>query len=102
MDDIRIYTKALPVNLIQTHYSETGVPHADYTLTTTITGLGTVNADPVLSKYPYASTVTLTALADLGYVFDHWEINGVPVGSNVTYLVTMDSNKAVNAFFFSL
>jgi hypothetical protein len=99
IDDLRLYTKALPVNLIQKHYTETGVPHADYTLTITTTGSGTVSVNPVLSKYPYASTVTLTAVADPGYMFDHWEINGMSVGSDVTYLVTMDSNKAVTAFF---
>jgi hypothetical protein len=70
-----------------------------YKLTVNTDGHGSVTVDPGESSYVFGTVVSLTPVADSGYVFDYWEINGVPVGSDDPYLVTMDSDKAVTAFF---
>jgi hypothetical protein len=70
-----------------------------YKLTVSTDGHGSVMVNPGESSYVFGTVVSLTPVADSGYVFDHWEVNGIPVGSDDPYLLTMDSNKAVTASF---
>jgi hypothetical protein len=70
-----------------------------YKLTVGTDGHGSVTANPGESSYVFGTVVSLTPVADSGYVFDHWEISGLLVGSDDPYLVTMDSDKTVTAFF---
>jgi uncharacterized repeat protein (TIGR02543 family) len=70
-----------------------------YKLAVNTNGHGSVTVNPGESSYLSGALVSLTPIADSGYVFDHWEVNGVPVGSDVPYFVTMDSSKTVTAFF---
>ncbi len=45
--------------------------------------------------------VTVTANPNSGYVFDHWELDYQPAGSNPTIIVTMNSNHNLQAYFVS-
>lgn len=49
--------------------------------------------------YQADSTNNLTAIADLGYTFDHWEINGITNGSASPLPLTMDAAKNIVAVF---
>lgn len=43
--------------------------------------------------------VTVTANPNSGYVFDHWELDYYPAGSNPTIIVAMNSNHNLQAYF---
>lgn len=43
--------------------------------------------------------VIVTANPNSGYVFDHWELDYQPAGSNPTIIVTMNSNHNLQAYF---
>ncbi len=63
-------------------------------------GTGSVQASPapdIDGKYAYGTVVTLTASANLGYVFGSW--SGGASGSTNPTTVTMDANKSVTANF---
>ncbi|MBI5864629.1 MAG: fibronectin type III domain-containing protein [Planctomycetes bacterium] len=68
-----------------------------YTLTVNVTGSGSVALNPPGPTYPSGTTVTLTATAAAGWVFDHWE-GGLTGSANPATLV-MNSHKTVTAFF---
>jgi len=70
----------------------------EYTLTITIdpVGKGTVDASPA-PPYHYNDNVTLTAIPNTGYAFDHW--SGDLTGSTNPTIITMNGNKSVTAHF---
>jgi uncharacterized repeat protein (TIGR02543 family) len=70
----------------------------EYTLTITIdpVGKGTVDASPS-PPYHYNDNVTLTAIPNTGYAFDHW--SGDLTGSTNPTNIIMDGNKSVTAHF---
>lgn len=68
-----------------------------YTLTLSVTGSGSVAANPPGPTYPSGTSVTLTATADSGWRFDHWE--GALSGSTNPATLVMDGNKSVTAVF---
>ncbi len=68
-----------------------------YTLSITTSGLGTVELLPAGGSYSEGTEVTLTAIADEGYVFSGW--SGDLSGSINPNSITMDDNKAVMAIF---
>lgn len=70
-----------------------------YQLTITTTSGGTT--DPVPGTYTYAvdSSVEVTAIPDADYVFDHWELDTVDVGSANPYTVLMDEDHTLEAVF---
>jgi predicted glutamine amidotransferase len=70
-----------------------------YKLTVNVDGDGIVAVNPGESSYAVDSVVSLTPTAGSGYVFDHWELDSVPDGSDVPYLVTMDADHMVTAVF---
>jgi uncharacterized repeat protein (TIGR02543 family) len=69
----------------------------EYTLTINIEGSGTVTKDPNQTSYPYGTVVTLTAIPDSGWTFDHW--SGDLTGSTNPTTITMNGNKTVIANF---
>ncbi len=70
-------------------------PPVGYTLTTQVTGQGSVS--PASGSYAEGSTVTLTALPADGYIFSGW--SGDADGTAATIQITMDSDKSVTALF---
>ena len=70
-----------------------------YTLTISTTDGGTT--DPVPGEYEHLvdSMVAVTAIPDEHYVFDHWELDSVDVGSDNPYTVLIDDDHALTAFF---
>ncbi|AJA46789.1 hypothetical protein CPAST_c06890 [Clostridium pasteurianum DSM 525 = ATCC 6013] len=69
----------------------------EYELTTSTEGQGTVTISPEQDKYLSGSEVTLTATAEEGWYFDHWE--GDVTGTTNSVQVTMDKSKTVKAVF---
>lgn len=70
-----------------------------YTLTTSVSPSGSGSVSPSSGTYDEGTSVTLTASAASGYVFDHW--SGDASGTSSTTTITMSSNKSVAAHFTS-
>ena len=81
------------------HTLEAVFAQITYQLTITTTTGGTT--DPSLGTYTYASgsSVEVTAIPDADYVFDHWELDTVNVGSDNPYSVLMDADHTLHAVF---
>jgi hypothetical protein len=75
--------------------------HPLYYLTITATAGGTTNPTPGKYPYGYGTEVSVLAIPSGGYIFDHWELDGIPVGSANPYSVTMDMNHTLHAVFRS-
>jgi large repetitive protein len=71
-----------------------------YTLTTTITGSGTVSNSPSKTTYTSGESVQLTATPSSGWLFDHWE--GNITGNTNPATIVMNSNKSITAVFTQL
>ena len=84
-----------------------GATPAQYTLTVSANPAagGSVSLDPSVSgnRYDAGSTVTLSATARSGYLFDHWS-GDVPSGgeSSNPLTVTMDADRSLTAHFNEL
>lgn len=50
-------------------------------------------------SYNVGTTVELTAAARSGYLFNHWEIDGVNMSTSATYSFTVSANHTVTAVF---
>ena len=76
----------------------TAIPTYDLTMAVDPSGSGIT--DPVVGIHTYSENtiVTITATADPGYVFDHWD-GDVANSSTTTTTVTMDGDKTVTAVF---
>ena len=76
-------------------------PPEKYTLTIDVypSEGGWVDVTPSGNVYDAGTTVTLTAYAKSGYVFDHWEGDITGAGDDTTITLTMDSDKQVTAVF---
>jgi hypothetical protein len=68
-----------------------------YTITTTITGSGTVALNPAGGTYAAGTSVTLTATPASGYKFNNW--SGGVTGTTNPVTVTVNANIAVTANF---
>jgi len=68
-----------------------------YTLTINIDGSGDVTNNPDQATYTYGTVITLTAVADSGWTFDHWSSD--LTGSTNPETITIDADKTVNATF---
>jgi parallel beta-helix repeat protein len=74
-------------------------PPQSYSLTITATVGGTTNPAPGTYGYTANSSVQVTAIPDVGYLFDYWELDSVNVGSANPYALLMDKNHTLKAFF---
>jgi len=68
-----------------------------YTLTTSVSGSGTITKSPDAASYVSGTAVTLTATPAGGYTFDGW--SGAVTGTTNPVSITMDANKTVTATF---
>ena len=73
--------------------------HPLYTLKITTTTGGTTNPAPGDYQHPYQTVIDVLAVPDNCYVFDHWELDSVDVGSTNPISVTMDQNHTLIAVF---
>jgi hypothetical protein len=73
--------------------------HSLYALTIQTTTGGTTNPVPGTYIYPNGTLVSVTAIKDSGYEFDHWELDSVDVGTNNPYQVLMNQNHTLKALF---
>jgi hypothetical protein len=70
-----------------------------YNLTIVTTGGGSTTPAPGTYTYVNGTSVSVTATANSGYVFDHWELDGSNVGTGNPYSVLMNQNHMLNATF---
>jgi hypothetical protein len=70
-----------------------------YTLTITTTTGGTTNPSPGTYTHIAGSMVSVTAIPNINYIFNHWELDGVNVGSANPYTVVMNKDYTLKAVF---
>jgi hypothetical protein len=70
-----------------------------YVLTIITTSGGVTDPLPGAYDYPAGSSVQVTANPNKNYIFNHWELNNVSVGSTNPYTVLMDRNQTLKAVF---
>jgi len=93
------YTGSLQINVVMNQdHTLQAVFLPQFTLLISATG-GTT--DPALGTHLYTEgeQVTVTAIPDSGYIFDHWVLDGVDEGSNFEIVVVMDDNHLLQAVF---
>jgi len=103
--DVNGVSRGSGVNAITVHMNTPQTVTAHYTLIitytlaiTTTTG-GTTDPEPGTYKCTAGLIVQVTAISNANYVFDHWELDNVNVGSVNPYTVTMDKNHTLKAVF---
>jgi hypothetical protein len=96
-DGIFEYTFTSDSELTRDEFIQQTTP--TYTLTITATVGGTTNPSPGMYTYTANSTVQVTAIPDANYIFDHWELDTVNVGSANPYTVLMNNNHTLKAVF---
>ncbi len=69
------------------------------TLTITVSAGGTTDPSPGTHIYPAGTYVMVTAMPEEHYVFNHWELDGVPVGSENPYIVFLNPDHTLQAVF---
>jgi len=74
-------------------------PPPTYNLTITTTVGGTTNPAPGTYTYTANASVQVTAIPNADYLFDHWELDTINVGSTNPYTVLMDNNHTLKAVF---
>ena len=72
---------------------------SQYTLTIVTTTGGTTDPPPGSYTYDEGTIVSVTAIPEENYKFDHWELNGTFYSDQSTVEVTMDNNYELKAFF---
>jgi len=70
-----------------------------YTLTITASAGGTTDPSPGSYEYDTGAVAVVSATHDIGYIFDHWELDGDNVGSTNPINVIMTSDLTLHAVF---
>jgi len=81
------------------HTLEAVFAQITYQLTITTTTGGTTDPAPATYTYAASSSVSVTAIPEADYVFDHWELDTVNVGSANPYSLLMDADHTLHAVF---
>jgi parallel beta-helix repeat protein len=74
-------------------------PPPSYALTIITTAGGTTDPNPGTYSYTANSSVQVIAIPDTNYLFDHWKLDSIHVGSASPYTVLMDKNHTLKAVF---
>jgi len=75
-------------------------PPVEYVLTITATAGGTTSPAPgQYATRTKGATVSVTAIPEKDYVFDHWNLDGINVSFTNPITVTMDTSHTLEAFF---
>jgi subtilisin family serine protease len=85
--------------LIDTNHSLEAVFIETHTLTIAASGNGTTNPPPGTYTYGVPTNVTVTAIPNANYCFDHWVYDGNNRGSNNPITVNVGSNHTLSPFF---
>ena len=92
------FTLIISLVLVLSLLGAAGCPTTDrYNLTTNVSPTGGGSVSPSGGAYDAGVTVTITATANSGYVFDYW--SGSASGNSPTTTVVMDAHKSVTAHF---
>ena len=75
-----------------------GAATQKYSLSTSVSPSGAGSVSPASGLYDAWTTITLTAAANSGFVFDHWVGNVSDAGSNPTE-IALSQNESVQAVF---
>ena len=103
--DVNSVSRGIGVNAITVHVNapQTATAHytqiMTYTLIITTTDGGTTDPEPGTYTYAAGFIVQVTAISNANYIFDHWELDNVDVGSVNPCTVTMDKNHTLKAVF---
>ena len=73
-----------------------------FNLTITATSGGTTTPPPATYPYDLNSSVTVTAIPDLNYRFDKWEVDEVASGSVNPMTLPIDKSKTIRANFIRI
>jgi outer membrane protein assembly factor BamB/ABC-type transport system substrate-binding protein len=78
-----------------------GEPYSgtQYSLTITATTGGATVPPPKTYSYSGGAIASIRAMPDVGYGFDHWELDSVNVGSQNPLVITMNQNHVLHAVF---
>ena len=76
-------------------------PPPTCTLTITVTAGGTTSPAAGTYTYSQGQNVSVQAMPTTGYSFDHWELDGLSVGSTNPKTVLMNANHVLHAVFVS-
>jgi hypothetical protein len=68
-----------------------------YTLSTSVSGMGTIEKNPDQSSYTYGQNIQVTANPAVGWAFDHW--SGNLTGTTNPTSISMTGNKSIAAIF---
>jgi uncharacterized repeat protein (TIGR02543 family) len=103
IDEVQVYNYALTgadVDFLFANPSQVIAEHdlpVGWSLNTSVTGSGSVQRNPDLARYPNGTNITLTAVANAGFVFGGW--SGDASGTNNPLNLTMNGNKTIVANF---
>jgi hypothetical protein len=70
-----------------------------YSLTISATAGGSTNPVPGIYLHNAGASVSIQALANADYLFDHWELDGANTGSANPYAITMNADQTLRAIF---
>lgn len=93
---------SIPISLQQTFNAATYgdiIINPLYYLTILAGPGGTTSPAPGVYAYGYGTMVSVSAIPNAGYTFDHWVLDSVNVGSANPYVVTMNENHTLQALF---
>jgi len=71
----------------------------EFPLIIDVTGLGFTTPGVGTHYYIGGSEVNITATPEIGWIFDHWLLDGVDLGSENPFFVMMDSDHSLIAIF---
>lgn len=70
-----------------------------YDLTVSVVGSGTTDPGPGVYTCDEGTVVSVDAIPDAGWMLDSWKLDGVDVGSAVSYSITVDAGHTLTAVF---
>ncbi len=92
-------TRSVTIIMNSSHIATAHYTRIKYQLTVETTAGGTTNPKPGTHVYNASTTVQVTALPNVNYVFDHWELDGVSAGSAFSFSVLMNQDLTLKAVF---
>lgn len=71
----------------------------NYSLTISVTMGGTTDPEPGTYVYASGSNVSVAAIPNANFIFDHWELDGNNIGTDNPIDIAVDSNHTLQAIF---